>query len=319
MIVGFNDFIKMCWQKIVTGIKKYYSIEYDKNKIIDLFIFFVSVVFIGFLIFLLTEFSKIILFNNFSNEVISIMGLIVILSFVLLFTIFIIIENKHKGILPYIIMIILFLLYFYLLPFTSLIKILIIIFIVIILFPVIWERWGRLNLWTLLSIFLVLILLLVGFSFLQSTYGYSRIPIKPILCNGSENNDINMICSSNKNGELISDYLTTCNFNKTFKNLSGDVQFELFNGSKSKSSFNTTIQFVPPSGLRNIIFKINATTNKNITICMDNELNETLNFYSYEDLQRRKEKFNDLLITLFGVVLISVPAIVINLRKIWRE
>ena len=306
-----------CFNKTWNYIKKYYTIKLDKNKLVEFLIFLVCFYFIGILIYSLKEFAKIIFLNNFDKNLIFIFSILAITSGTIIISILFLVRNKHKGLTPYLLGI--YLIFIYLtLPILSIFKILITIFIILISFPLLLENWPKLNLWLIFMVITSLILLFVGFYYIQDSYGEEKRIIFLNECGGSRINGINMTCSSNSQNQLIADSFTIFNINKNYDNIKGNITLKLFNGSNLIKQFNQKIEFNSPSNLIEIQFRMEAREG-NVTQCMDSNLKGTLKFYSYEETQKRKEKFNDYLLALFGIVIFSVPIFILNLMKIWRE
>jgi hypothetical protein len=309
----------MC-KKTLASIKKYYSIKYEKNKLLELIVFSLSFLFIGFLAAMLRDFANILFSNNFDKISIAIFVIVAFNLMLILWIIFKLLTNKHEGLIHYLLAAELILIS--LTKFIPIwIRTTIILIIIIALFPELVKKWYKLNLWLILTILISLGLLLMGFYFIQNTYGEEPLTIFLNTCDGGNRlNDVNLTCQSNAQEQLIEGYLTTCNLSslKIFDNINGTITSILFNGTHYIDNFNQKIEFIPHHKTREIRFRI-LTTKNNITNCMDSNVREQLKFHSYEDAQDRKEKFNTYLLALFGIVIFSVPILILNLMNIWRE
>ncbi len=308
------------WEEGCKKVREYYTFKRrnKENKLKELLIFIVSLVIMGVFILGLGEIGRGLFLNNFDKLNITVLGGLVYGISAFLLVLIATIGNKHPGIAQYIAgILMLIILLFY--PLELGYKIIFVIIIMIILSPTVWNLWHKLNVWLILMVIIALIFLLIGFHYLQGAYGINKKEISFYPCEGNKKiEEIKMTCASNKQGQLISEYRTTCNLNREFERLNGTVTFELFNGTNLRSSFNRTIEFILPDRIRIIQFYLYAAE-KNSTSCMYVTLNEELDFYSQEEAQRRKERFNDYLIALFGIVIFSVPVVITNLMQIWRK
>jgi len=309
---------------VLTLFKQYYNFKTKekidiKNRIIEILIYALCTLILGILLFMLGEFGKILFTNNFDDSVIGLFIIFLIYIIMPFFIILLFASQKHSGLSIYVLTIE-FLLIALLGNFSVTKKILIITIFTILFLPKIWKKWYKLNIWLLGMVLSAVVLLLIGFYYIDTAYGEKKPTILFNYCENGTNNGINMTCQSNKNGQLILEYLTSCALNRKFIQLEGNTTIYLINGTGIQFEIDHSIEFVPPKDTYRFRFVIMAKDNFNQVFCMDtNPDPRRFIFYSYDELKERKEKLNNYLIALFGIVLFTVPAFTVNLMKIWRK
>jgi uncharacterized membrane protein YhaH (DUF805 family) len=168
----------------------------------------------------------------------------------------------------------------------------------------------RINWWFWGTVLLMLFFFYFGIFILDHQIGLQ--PIKLVLRNpdGSIYDIKGIECSDNfVIGENVS-----CKVLPKLKIESTKITFLFENGTKEEIN---NLNFVAPDDLKSICFNINGIDMNNIT--RELSVCTTYRFLSKEEYAEKKKTFLNYLVVLFGIIFVTVPTTMLNIKRLWEE
>jgi len=168
----------------------------------------------------------------------------------------------------------------------------------------------KINWWFWGTVLLMLFFFYFGIFVLDDQIGLQ--PIKLVLRNidGSIYDVKGIECNNNfVIGENVS-----CKVLPKLKNVTTKITFFFENGTKEGIN---DLNFVAPDNLKSICFNVDGIDASNIK----RELSVCTNyrFLSKEEYIERRKMFLSYLVGLFGVIFVTIPTAIVNIKKLWKR
>jgi len=169
--------------------------------------------------------------------------------------------------------------------------------------------WKPVNKKIFAIIFITLLLLTIGISFIEGHVGEKVLKLKLNNCSNNQEKVGEIYCQDKLN-HVIAGHKVFCELKELKKEYhfeSGQVNFEYLNGSKSsvQVSRNEKFSFIVPEKIAYISFKFS-----NEMDCVST--GNSVNYPEYEEFKSNQKDFMYLILALLGFCLISIPIIVKN-------
>ncbi len=155
---------------------------------------------------------------------------------------------------------------------------------------------------------------LLGLVFLQTTFGVQTLNLKIW---DKEGNIVGILnCDSDDHRLLVGSEIRCKLVDYPLSNSNSTFWFKQRNGSTIEI-WNPGFKFIAPVDVVKMKATIEATTIQNKTIVLESGAPYT--FLTIEEDKQRQEKFIVMFLGLLGLVIFTVPSLVINLRKIFKH
>ena len=190
------------------------------------------------------------------------------------------------------------------------------------------KNWTGTN-WTVISFILVFLsLLLLGLIAIQSQFGEQKMNFPLNVCNTASNRTDWQLCCENREDNVVSGYYINCgvkpftstylynckkgNDSRYLKNVTGNVTFELHNGTTIPYNYS---RFILPENAVWASFEIVGNDSKG-RVCLS--VTNLIKVPNYEEFKSDKENFIKYLLALLGFILLTVPIIITKMKKIFK-
>jgi hypothetical protein len=174
----------------------------------------------------------------------------------------------------------------------------------------------KINMWFLLTILLMVSSFTIGIGFISDSLGKPSIDLvlRDSDMNGKVVGNITCIDSS---GNLLVNNIVTCNFLPKLHNFTANTTFSFINDTSSAETTKDIITFIAPSNVKRIGFDIVGFDGNNSLrkIGVSNDAT----FYTEEENASRNEKRIIYFLGLLGIVAITVPSMMVNLRRLYGK
>lgn len=172
------------------------------------------------------------------------------------------------------------------------------------------------NRWVLRTIVIMLFLFIIGCVYIVVESG-SSLPLELVLRDSFNKKVVGEIkCKSESPLFLIGKEIR-CETKPKFEKYVFMISFRLINGTKIvETHFNETI-FTPIPNVEYITFIMSGVDENGIERQL--EVGNPYKFYTQEDFRERKNKFITFILVLFGIVMFSVPQMMVNFKELSRE
>ncbi len=171
----------------------------------------------------------------------------------------------------------------------------------------------KVNKWFLLAICLMIFALGTGFGFLYDFLGRSSLSS---VLRDRNNKIVGTLKCVDNTGMFLAGSLVTCVPEPNLCNFTANITFTFLNGSSFTETHENEISFIAPYRVRRIYFSLSGY-DENGTL-REMSVGRDFSFLSEEENRERKDKLIAYLIGLFGVVLISIPNMMLNLKRLWE-
>ncbi|MFH1591397.1 MAG: hypothetical protein ABIC95_05730 [archaeon] len=174
-------------------------------------------------------------------------------------------------------------------------------------------------------IFICSVILLLGVIFTNNQLGDIRLEAKVNTCNyplQRFNPTTTLICKD-EFGDIKQGYLIKCHTEPELIFHSVNISYTLIDDDIAPHKFiksinQTLFSFLPPDALKGISFKAYVyDSDSNNSICISTGKN--IELLEKEELSQRKKNYFIHISTLLGVVLFSVPYLILNFRKLLKK
>lgn len=174
----------------------------------------------------------------------------------------------------------------------------------------------KINMWFLLTILLMISSFTIGVGFISDSLGKPSIDLvlRESNINGKVVGNITCIDSS---GNLLVNNIVTCNFLPKLHNFTANITFSFINGTAYAETTKDIITFIAPSNVKRIGFNIIGFDENNSLRKI--EVSNDATFYTEEENTSRNEKRLIYFLGLLGIVAITAPSMMVNLRKLYEN
>ncbi len=185
----------------------------------------------------------------------------------------------------------------------------------------------RPNLWIYFTIFIMLLLLFGGIYLIDAVYGYNNAKFKlPTWSLVNENgvNTNNLTCSSPQGTRIIVGNQLNCSISPSLSNITQlEANITVKTIFEDKKSFkmdlavgtDNTFLFTPQSDVAYLGSSISYKDVNGRTVYLSTDILYYYKFYTKED----EQNFMTSSIVLLGVILFSVPSMMVNFRKLSKQ
>ncbi|MBN2095747.1 MAG: hypothetical protein JW727_06890 [Candidatus Aenigmarchaeota archaeon] len=170
------------------------------------------------------------------------------------------------------------------------------------------------NHWFIDTVLVMFIFFCIGLLFITSVLGGYELNL--VLRNENQPNLIegNINCTASGNIIFVGEKVY-CKYSPTLYNTTSKVKFSYLNKSFETEIFSDQIAFIAPANVTSIEFRIEGydSEGKFRKLIVSN----SYNFLKPEEFEQSREKFIQYLIALLGVIFISVPSAMVNLKNLY--
>lgn len=169
----------------------------------------------------------------------------------------------------------------------------------------------KFNWWKINTFCIMVLLLIVGLMFIQSTLGQKKLDLV-LREYGNDKKVLGNIQCTDNNNDLIVGNTVFCQMQPILTNISAYINFTLDNNSIISQNFSN-LRFIPPNNVKSIYLQINGDSEGKH---MQLHIGYAVKFLDKDENEKRKEKFTAYILGLFGVILFSVPSMMVNLKDL---
>ncbi|MBN2422447.1 hypothetical protein JXB41_04430 [Candidatus Woesearchaeota archaeon] len=168
----------------------------------------------------------------------------------------------------------------------------------------------------LMTIFVMLAFLIIGWSYIDYSFGKQNLNL--VLRDAKNSNTIrgNINCKDDAGNLLIWNTIR-CEMKPSLSNISAFVIFRYENDKEVKLDIAPSLTFLAPENVKYISFRIQGINEDNERLSLD--VGYPFKFFTKEEIKSREENYLKYLLALIGIILFSVPPMMINFRKIWLD
>lgn len=183
------------------------------------------------------------------------------------------------------------------------------------------ENWETSNMRILFTIIIMLFLLFAGLLTIAQIYG-DQPALAYLNINGDVHNRYsqngNISCFSFRGNLILVGMDVNCTVNPLLKNItSARIDFTDPLGKKSSINLSKDLSFKMPKDVYQIYIEINGTPKDGEEIMVSTFWEQR--FYPLDEYEKRREKFGEALLWLFGLILITIPLVINQFRELMRD